>query len=58
MNQRNNLREIDFLGEHGEHGEQYEGFFHQWILFNGVQGIVEDIHGRILLIDYKDIQFK
>ncbi len=55
MNQRNNLREIDFLDEHGE---QYEGFFHQWILFNGVQGIVEDIHGRILLIDYKDIQFK
>ncbi|WP_302569527.1 hypothetical protein [uncultured Clostridium sp.] len=55
MNQRNNLREIDFLDEHGE---QYEGFFHQWILFNGVQGIVEDIDGRILLIDYKDIQFK
>ena len=52
---KENLRKVIFLDEYCD---SYEGFFHKWILHDGVQAIIEDIHGKIMLIDYKDIQFR
>lgn len=52
---KESLRKVTYLDEYGE---QYEGLFHKWILHDGVQTIVEDIYGRIELVDYKDIQFQ
>lgn len=52
---RDNLRKVIFLDEYLD---SHEGYFHKWILHDGVQAIVEDIDGKINLIDYKDIQFK
>lgn len=52
---RDNLRKVIFLDEYLD---SYEGYFHKWILHDGVQAIVEDVEGRIILVDYKDIKFK
>lgn len=52
---RDKLRKVIFLDEYLD---SCEGYFHKWILYDGVQAIVEDVDGKINLIDYKDIQFK
>ena len=52
---RDNLRKVICLNECGE---EYLGWLHEWILYDGVKAIVEDIDGKVELVDYKDIQFK
>lgn len=52
---KESLRKVIFLDEYCY---SHEGFFHKWILHDGVRAIIENIHGKIVLIDYKDIQFK
>lgn len=52
---RDKLRKVTFLDEYLD---SHDGYFHEWILHDGVQAIVEDINGAIRLVDYKKILFK
>lgn len=65
MKKRNELREVIFKGICGEKNKV---FFHQWVVEkwgNSYEGIstyvyalIEIENGKILKVDYEDIQFK